>query len=294
MLDMLKVILDYDGTLTAEERQVPDVTRRSIEELAGHILRVPLEELQAAYADTVARLRAAPHKYHWEVNGLRVSYCDEGAFILNTVALQTMLAENPTYLEAVTSRFGKDSPDPVAACTHYLFHSHTASLEAPFRESTAEVLRWLVANPEVEPLVLTNSLGDKVQRNLDRLDVAPIRILGDTRQYALDPGWMPPLESGEQFLTVDDHHTVDMRRRVYYDALIRESADGSSLVVVADTLSLPGALPLAMGIPFVLLCASYTPDWCAAYVEGHPLGIVVDSLAALPSWVERLLLEQGT
>jgi hypothetical protein len=289
---MIKVILDYDGTLTAEERQVPDVTRRSLTELAGHILRVPLGELQVAYAATVARLRAEPHRYHWEVDGLRVSYCDEGAFILNTVALQTMLQENPTYLEAVTSRFVNDRHDPVAACTNYLFHSHTASLEVPFREDTPEVFRWLAAHPEVEPLVLTNSLGDKVERNLGRLDMGPIRILGDTRQYALDPGWTPPLGSGEQFLTVDDVHTVDLRRRVYYDALIRESADGSSLAVVADTLSLPGALPLAMGIPFVLLRARYTPDWCSAYVEQHPLGTVLDSLAALPSWVERLLLEK--
>jgi hypothetical protein len=286
---MIKVVLDYDGTLTAEERQVPEVTRRSLLELADHILRVPLGELKAAYADTVARLRAEPHKHHWEVNGLRVSYCDEGAFILNTVALQTMLKENPTYFQAVTSRFVKGGHDPVATCTHHLFHSHTAALEVEFRENTSEVLRWLVAHPEIEPLVLTNSLGDKVERNLGRLGVAPIRILGDTRQYALDPGWTPPLKSGEPFLTVDDHHTVDLRRRVYYDALIRESADGNSLIVVADTLSLPGALPLEMGLPFVLLCASYTPDWCAAYVEQHSLGTVADSLAALPSWVERLL-----
>jgi hypothetical protein len=289
---MIKVVLDYDGTLTAEERQVPEVTRRSLIELADHILRVPLGELQAAYADTVARLRAEPHKYHWEVNELRVSYCDEGAFILNTVALQTMLKEKPIYLEAVTGRF-VNRHDPVATCTHYLFHSHTASAEVEFRENAYEVLRWLVANPEVEPLVLTNSLGDKVGRNLGRLGVAPIRILGDTRQYALDPGWTPPLGSGEQFLTVDELHTVDLRRRVYYDALIRESADGSSLVVVADTLSLPGALPLEMGIPFALLSANYTPAWCAAYVEQHSSGTVVDSLAALPSWVERLLLEKG-
>ncbi len=290
---MIKVVLDYDGTLTAEERQVPEVTRRSLVELADHILRVPLGELEGAYADTVARLRAEPHRYHWEVNGLRASYCDEGAFILNTVALQTMLTENPTYLEAVTSRFVNGGHDPVATCTHYLFHSHTASLEVEFRENASEVLGWLAAHPEVEPLVLTNSLGDKVERNLGRLGVAPIRILGDTRQYALDPGWTPPLGSREQFLTIDDRHAVDMRRRVYYDALIRESADGSGLVVVADTLSLPGALPLEMGIPFALLRTDYTPDWCAAYVEQHSLGTVVDSLATLPSWIERLLLQEG-
>ena len=286
---MIKVVLDYDGTLTAEERQVPEVTRRSLIDLADHILHVPLEELETAYAETVARLRAEPHRYHWEVNGLRASYCDEGAFIVNTVTMQTMLAENPTYLAAVTSRYVNAAHDPVAACTNYLFHTHTAGLDAPFRGATPEVLRQLAAHPEIEPLVLTNSLGDKVERNLARLDLAPIRILGDTRQYELEPGWTPPLENGGSFVTVDELHTVDLRRRVYYDALKRESADGSRLVVVADTLSLPGALPLAMGIPFVLLYTSYTPDWCAAYVEQHALGTVMDSLAALPAWVERLL-----
>lgn len=291
MRNMVKVVLDYDGTLTVEERQVPEVTRRSLLELSGSILCVPLEELKAAYADTVARLQAEPHKYHWEVNGLRASYCDEGAFILNTVALQTMLRENPTYLQSVTARFADGEHDPVSTCANYLFHSHTAPLEVQFRDDAGEVLRWLAARPDVEPLVLTNSLGDKVERNLGKLDVPPIRILGDTRQYALDPGWTPPFGNGQSFLTVDDLHVVDLRRRVYYDALTREAADGSHLTVVADTLSLPGALPLAMGIPFALLCTSYTPDWCGAFVEQHPLGTVVHSLAELPAWIERLSLE---
>jgi hypothetical protein len=51
---------------------------------------------------------------------------------------------------------------------------------------------------------------------------------------------------------------------------------------VADTFSLPGALPLMMGIPFFLLHTSYTPEWCARAVDAHPLGHVLDDLADLP------------
>ena len=284
---MLKIILDYDGTLTAEEQQVPEVARRSLVELAEDILRVPLVEVEAAHQETRARLLSAPHEYHWKVDGVRVSYCDEGAFILNTVTMQTMLAENPAYVEAVTARFPDAEYDPVAACTNHLFHTHTGPLDVAFRPATPDVLRWLIAHPEIEPLVLTNSLGSKVNRNLARLALPPIRVLGDTRQYELDPDWTVPFNDGEPFLVVDELHTVDLRRRIYHEALTREQADGSRLAVVADTLSLPGALPLVAGIPFALLRTGYTPGWCAAYVERHPLGTVLDDLAELPAWVEE-------
>jgi hypothetical protein len=97
-----------------------------------------------------------------------------------------------------------------------------------------------------------------------------------------------PFNDGEPFLVMDEVHTVDLRRRVYHAALTSERADGSCLAVVADTLSLPGALPLAMSIPFALLRTDYTPRWCAAYVESHPLGTVLDDLMALTGWVEHL------
>jgi hypothetical protein len=58
------------------------------------------------------------------------------------------------------------------------------------------------------------------------------------------------------------------------------------LAVVADTLSLPGALPLMMGIPFFLLRTSYTPAWCVQVVEAHPLGNVLDDLRDLPVALE--------
>jgi hypothetical protein len=57
---------------------------------------------------------------------------------------------------------------------------------------------------------------------------------------------------------------------------------------VADTFSLPGALPLMMGIPFFLLRTSYTPAWCAQVTDDHPLGRVLDDLADLPVALDDL------
>ena len=289
----LKVILDYDGTLTAEEEQVATLAARSLDVLAEDILHVPRARLEEDYQTTRRVLLATPHRYWWEVNGLIASYCDEGAFILNTTTLQTMLRNNPDYARAVARAFPNAEYDPVVDCTNFLFHRQTAELAPCFRPGTRAVLTDLIARPAFTPLILTNSLGDKVRRNLAILHLGELPILGDTRQYEMDPTWEHRFSHPElgliQVLPVDEHHQVDLRRPAYYRALEGEARTADGLVVVADTLSLPGALPLVMGIPFVLLRTPYTPAWCLDFVTTHPYGHVLDDLANLPDLLSALV-----
>jgi hypothetical protein len=283
---MQKIIIDFDGTLTAEETQVGALAERSLDTLADEIVGAPRPQLAADYAATQARLLGAPHRYSWEVNGLVASYCNEGAFILNTTTLQVMLSSTAAYAQAVEAAFPEAEYDPVVDCTNHLFHRHTAELAPAFRPSARPVLEGLIDHPDREPIVLTNSLGDKVQRHLATLNLdGEVPVLGDTRQYDMDPGWahrFPHPELGEiQIWPVSKEYRIDLRRPVYYEALVRASADGAQLAVVADTLSLPGALPLLMGIPFLLLRTPYTPAWCARAVAEHPLGGVLGDLSDL-------------
>jgi len=284
----LKVIIDFDGTLTAEETQVASLAERSLDTLANEIVGAPRQQLAADYEATRARLLGAPHRYWWEVNGLIASYCDEGAFILNTTTLQVMLRENPAYAQAVAAAFPQAEYEPVMDCINHLFHRHTAELPPAFRPAAREVLASLADHPGRTPVVLTNSLGDKVRRHLATLALdGEIAVLGDTRQYEMEPGWrqrFPHPQLGDiQVWPVGEKHQVDLRRPVYYRALVQTAADGSRLAVVADTFSLPGALPLMMGMPFFLLRTPYTPAWCVGAVEAHPLGRVLDDLAGLPA-----------
>jgi hypothetical protein len=283
---MLKVIIDFDGTLTAEETQVQLLAEKSLDTLAAEIIGAPRRELAADYEATRVRLLAAPERYWWEVNGLIASYCDEGAFILNTTTLQVMLRENPTYARAVAGAFPRAEYDPVVDCTNYLFHLHTAELPPAFRPAARDVLAALVEHSGRTPIVLTNSLGDKVQRLLATLSLGTeVAVLGDTRQYDMDPAWthrFPHPDLGEiQVWPLSETRQVDLRRPVYYRALVQAAGDGSQLAVVADTFSLPGALPLMMSIPFFLLRTAYTPDWCAEVVSAHPLGTVLNDLGDL-------------
>jgi hypothetical protein len=181
----------------------------------------------------------------------------------------------------------------VVDCTNYLFHRHTAELPPAFRPAARDVLSALDRHPERTPLVLTNSLGDKVLRHLGTLDLdGEVDVLGDTRQYDMDPDWahcFPHPELGEiQVWPLSEVRAIDLRRPIYYRALRKAAADSSRLAVVADTLSLPGALPLLMDIPFYLLRTPYTPTWCTEAVATHPLGSVLYDLGDLPAALDRL------
>ena len=97
-----------------------------------------------------------------------------------------------------------------------------------------------------------------------------------------------PLLGEIQVWPVSAERSVDLRRPAYYRALLAAAAGGSQLAVVADTFSLPGSLPLMMGIPFFLLRTPYTPDWCVEVLSAHPLGHLLEDLASLPEALDRI------
>jgi hypothetical protein len=204
-----------------------------------------------------------------------------------------MLGQNKAYATAVAASFPQAEYDPVVDCTNYLFHRHTAEIPPAFRPAACSVLSSLLAHSERQPIVLTNSLGDKVQRQLSTLALdSTVSVLGDTRQYDMDPSWTHhfchPELGNIQVWPVTEDRQVDLRRPAYYRALMEAASGGAELTVVADTFSLPGAVPLLMGIPFILIHSSYTPTWCVEVVRAHPLGVVVQDLGELPQALDAI------
>ena len=120
-----------------------------------------------------------------------------------------------------------------------------------FRPAAGDLLASLVEHPERRAIVLTNSLGDKVERHLATLALAgDVAVLGDTRQYDMDPDWtqrfMDP-ELGEiQVWPVSERRRIDLRRPVYYRALMEAAADAvnTGSVSVTDTPAIAASIPL--------------------------------------------------
>lgn len=295
----MKLIIDFDGTLTAEEKQARSLGERSLDTLANEIIGAPRRQLATAYEATRSELLRAPQQYWWEVNGLIATYCDEGAFILNTTTIQRMIADDEDYLRAVTAAYPSPEYGAVVDCSNDLFHRHTAEFSPAFRAGARDVLLELLARPDRSPVILTNSLADKVSRQLESLRLGiDIPVLGDTRQYEMDAQWPRNFKHPElgdiQIWPISQKRKIDLRRPAYYRALVQAKKEDQDVVVVADTFSMPGALPLIMGIPFILLQTSYTPTWCIQAVANHPFGYVLEELDQLPAALDALPNLGGT
>ena len=190
----VRVFFDYDGTLTHKEQQVEMLRKSSFSYLATSVLGVSSRMLERDYRAVQRRLLEHPARHGWIIGGQMAAYCDEGAFILNTTTMQELLGTKPAYRTEVERRFSNNEYEPVMECVNQLFHEFTSGLPPFFREDCVPTLTRLLELDAVDPVVLTNSRGDKVRRKLTALGMPlqsaemlttherAIRILGDVRQ----------------------------------------------------------------------------------------------------------------
>jgi len=299
----VKVIIDYDGTLTYEERYVADLAKKAVKDLAENILQVSPKKLEQLYQKTKEKILKHPEQYSWVVNSLPACYACEGALLMNTVTTQTLLKESRHFTQKVKKFFKEFDYDPIVDCTNYLFHKHTFDLDPHFREEAREILLGFIKKEGIEPYILTCSKGDKVTRNLQRLKIGTwgnsdrfkdkIKIFGDTRQYEMDPDWdyyfEHPRFGRVQTIKVNDQYSIDLRRSDYFNKLKEQLKDGAKVIIAADMVSLPGILPLLMGIDFIMLRASYTPQWSVDFVQSFSNGWVINRLGELPAVVDKIM-----
>lgn len=290
--EKLKVLLDFDGNLTAEEKQAAELAEIAIDMLAN-ILGVPVADIEALYAHTKNQIRQNPHLYPWEINGLPACYAYEGAYLLNTVILQQILKSNPHFLKIVAAKYPSSALDSVTLCVNHLFHQGSFSVNPHFLPGVRDFLIDLLTSDPIDPAIFTNSETRKIAANLKHLEIGEkgtahpydheIAILGDTRQYHVDRNWTRtfdhPIHGPIQVLPINDRFQVELRRPIYHAALTRLVDQGyRDIVVVADGFSLAGALPLMMGLSFILHKTNYAPAWAENFVAGHPKGRVASGL----------------
>lgn len=237
------VVLDFDGTFTdvaAESAPFLQHFRQGLAAALG-------EDLEAAWEEEVAALRAGADALGWDLGGRVVAPATADPYLTATCAAHRLM-----------QRFGQGQDEARRSdVVQKLYREAYAHSATAFKPEAKEVLEALVATG-LPVTVVTNAHTDLVEKKLDQL--APkgrekLTVSGDARKFLLDP----PDAPDARFTAVPETQSLDgvlrrpvyLRRGRYFEALKRvwESTGTTpeQTLVAGDIYELDLALPAALG-----------------------------------------------
>ncbi|MFP2960455.1 HAD family hydrolase [Myxococcus sp. 1LA] len=237
------VVLDFDGTFTDVAAESAPFLRHFRQGLAAAVG----EDLESAWEEEVAVLRAGWDSLGWDLGGRVVAPATADPYLTATCAAHRLM-----------QRFGKGQDEARRSdVVQTLYREAYAHSATAFKPEAKEVLEALVATG-LPVTVVTNAHTDLVEKKLDQL--APkgrekLKVSGDARKFLLDP----PDAPDARFNEVPESQTLDgvlrrpvyLRRGRYFEALKRVwAATGTTpeeTLVAGDIYELDLALPAALG-----------------------------------------------
>ncbi|GHG79078.1 HAD family hydrolase [Comamonas sp. JC664] len=237
------VVLDFDGTFTDVAAESAPFLRHFQQGLAAALG----EDLEAAWEEEVAALRAGADTLGWDLGGRVVAPATADPYLMATCAAHRLM-----------QRFGKGQDEAARSeVVQKLYREAYAHSATAFKPEAKEVLEALVATG-LPVTVVTNAHTDLVEKKLDQL--APqgrekLTVSGDARKFLLDP----PDAPDARFATVPETQTLDgvlrrpiyLRRGRYFEALKRvwerTGTTPEQTLVAGDIFELDLALPAALG-----------------------------------------------
>ncbi|ABF90063.1 conserved domain protein [Myxococcus xanthus DK 1622] len=237
------VVLDFDGTFTDVAAESAPFLRHFRQGLAAALG----EDLEAAWEEEVATLRAGADALGWDLGGRVVAPATADPYLTATCAAHRLM-----------QRFGQGQDEARRSdVVQKLYREAYAHSATAFKPEAKEVLEALVATG-LPVTVVTNAHTDLVEKKLDQL--APkgrekLTVSGDARKFLLDP----PDAPDARFTAVPETQTLDgvlrrpvyLRRGRYFEALKRVWASTGTTpeqtLVAGDIYELDLALPAALG-----------------------------------------------
>ncbi|MFP2911738.1 HAD family hydrolase [Pyxidicoccus sp. 3LFB2] len=237
------VVLDFDGTFTDVAAEGAPFLRHFREGLA----RVLGDNLEAAWEEEVAALRAGADALGWDLGGRVVAPATADPYLTATCAAHRLL-----------QRFARGTDEAKRSeAVQGLYREAYAYSATAFKPEAKEVLEALLATG-LPVTVVTNAHTDLVEKKLDQL--APkgrerLKVSGDARKFLLDP----PATPDARFDAVPETQTLEgvlrrpiyLRRGLYFEALKRvwdsTGTRPEETLVAGDIYELDLAMPAALG-----------------------------------------------
>jgi hypothetical protein len=280
---MAVLVLDFDGTMTDAEAEGRPFRDGYLDDLCALVGRAVKDAEIYAIAEAVeAELAEAPasHPFLWMGRAVAPAAVDP---YLRMVPIAHRVLDR---FEAIPSPV-----DRARLLGNVLYrYNYAKTLGHPvFRAGAGEVLRslagthaWIVTNSD------THAVAGKVaalDREAPGVAWLTSRVRGHARKFDVDDAWTgAPSELAVPGL----ERPVLLRRRAYHD-ILREILDGAGaaftdLIVIGDIFELDLAMPLSLGARIGLVVSAHTPPYERAFVESHPRGRVIESLAEIPAY----------
>jgi len=266
------VVLDFDGTMTDAEQEGAPFRDGYLEDVAVLCGR-PLDEVKVLAGRFEAEVAKNPDAHGWLFHGHIVAPAIVDPYLrIMPVARKIFDACGAFPSEADRTRL----------LDGILYKYNYQKTRIAFRDGAREALAGLEGT---ETYVVTNSHTDAVRAKVEALGAAWLgpRVHGRAQKYVIDDAFdLVPQRLSLPGLS----RPVLLRRRAYFELLdaLRKTAGATwaELLVVGDIFELDLSLPLALGARVGLVVNDFTPAYERAYVEGHPRGTLVTSLARVP------------
>lgn len=277
------LVLDFDGTVTDAEQEGLPFRDGYLEDVAT-LLGRSLDEVLAMAAPFEAEVAASPQAHGWVFGGEIVAPASVDPYLRVMPVVRKIFDACSAFM---------DEGERNRLLDGVLYKYNYLKTLTAFRPGARELLCALEGT---HSWVVTNSHTDAVAAKISRLGENPDgtnalgwlveRVHGRARKYVLD----------DSFDRVpDDLHLpglsrpVKLRRKNYFEVLDALRADAgaewSEVAVCGDIFELDLALPLAMGARVGLVANEFTPDYERAFVESHPRGRIVKTLAEIVDFV---------
>ncbi|HEX9794793.1 MAG TPA: hypothetical protein VGC54_12490 [Planctomycetota bacterium] len=301
LVAQLHLLSDFDGVWTEPARELVEVRRAVVAELAGLV-----GETEALFEEVfethLGGVFAEPQDHGWRVEGRITSYVDEDHFGVPASVGHSIEAagdELGARVRAAVARTHGDMTTFLNHCYHSTCTRYRLAVAHDLTAGAASVLRELLA-AGVRVTFATNAPAEKVvdwfgAQDLEVTDAAkdpraPLRVFG---------------RAGKQWLGPEPTHLEFAGRRVFtdrpqYQALLEQERPDA---VIGDVLSLDLATPLAMraaGNPaapraILLRRNPATPAWVEAAVGAapHHLDALLEHVRALPECLLQLAPSGG-